>query len=168
MERKDEKDIDAARKVMKQLFPAMRLSVAKKILDHGFEKRSGRVGRTGTLGLEEKVGLAVSAYVRHTFTPYDELLQNAKKKTSGFVDREPIRKAVKPKMDKVLEKWRIGAKSASKEALKFKKALQKADRSKRTASASTESEPKKRRISFARAVKRMNPNRAQTDSPPEM
>ena len=92
---------------MLRQFPSIGPRIAQEILDHGFEKRSGRVGRTGTLGLDDKVTLAVVAYARHKFTRYDQLLREARKEMGWDSEAKwPVRRAVQPEVDEVLKRWR--------------------------------------------------------------
>ena len=107
VEAKDRKDREAAQESILRQFPSIGLNIAREILDHGFEKRSGRVGRTGTLGLDEKVTLAVAAYARHKFTPYDQLLREARKEQGWNSEAKwPVRRAVQPEVNEVLKRWR--------------------------------------------------------------
>ena len=104
---KDRKDLEAARESVLRQFPSIGMSIAQEILDHGFEKRSGRVGRTGTISLDEKVALAVAAHARHNFTPYDQLLREARKKNGWDPEAKwPIRNAVQAQLLEVLRKWK--------------------------------------------------------------
>lgn len=45
-----------------------------EILEHGFQKGSGRVGRSQILEDRLKVQLAVNAHIRHRLTQYDSIL----------------------------------------------------------------------------------------------
>lgn len=78
--------------------PAESLEV---ILDHAFLKGSGRVGRTSTKTDERKVILAVEAHIRHTCTPYEQLLQTG-------MDRTKAREAVWGTVKAIKTAWEGG------------------------------------------------------------
>lgn len=86
---------DAAR----EQFPDMPAEDADAVIARAVKKRSGRVGRTGTLSIESKVRLAVGAHIRHTHTNYDKLIRQ---KGGG---REAARKEVQGDVKEVLNKW---------------------------------------------------------------
>ena len=65
---KDRKHIETARESLVRLFPRIPLDVAERVLQFGFEKGSGRVGRAGGLESDERVTLAVVAHARHKHT----------------------------------------------------------------------------------------------------
>ena len=104
---KDRKHIETARESLVRLFPRIPLDVAEQVLQHGFEKGSGRVGRAGDLESDERVTLAVVAHARHTKTPYDTLLREMEK-TRGYGTgaRERAREAIKKELEQVLKSWR--------------------------------------------------------------
>ncbi|MCJ1283173.1 hypothetical protein MMC26_002500 [Xylographa opegraphella] len=84
----------------------MPINSAESILEHGFQKGSGRVGRTTTLDEDRKVKLAVEAHIRHEFTPYEELLRE--KKTPNIADdhrRERARAIIRPRVLEILAQW---------------------------------------------------------------
>ena len=81
---KDGKQRSEAREMMFKMFPRIPDKEAEVILNHGFEKRSGRVGRTSKLEDDEKIELAVRAHIRHRFTKYESLLHgDFRRKGSG-------------------------------------------------------------------------------------
>ncbi|KAK3175734.1 hypothetical protein K4F52_010033 [Lecanicillium sp. MT-2017a] len=86
---------DAAR----EQFPDMPAKDADAVIARAVKKRSGRVGRTGTLSIESKVRLAVGAHIRHTHTDYDKLIRQ---KGGG---REAARKEVQGDVKELLNKW---------------------------------------------------------------
>lgn len=88
-------EFDAA---LRAQFPVMPEEDAEKVLRRALKKHSGRVGRTGKLGLEDKVRLAVAAHVRHTHTEYDTLVRGEK-------SREQARRAVYDAVREVLARW---------------------------------------------------------------
>ncbi|KAB5557845.1 hypothetical protein GE09DRAFT_88767 [Coniochaeta sp. 2T2.1] len=73
-----------------RLYPKVPRQDAANILKRALEKRSRRVGRTGTLDLGSKVHLAVKAYIRHRHTPYEQLLKDGtqRAKARQMVTRE--------------------------------------------------------------------------------
>jgi hypothetical protein len=76
------------------------VETAKAIAEHACSKHSGRVGRSSAVKqLDEKaIRLAVVAHIRHSMTPYDELLM------SGY-DRLIARSEVNEKISDVLSSW---------------------------------------------------------------
>lgn len=61
---------------MLRLYPHVPRVEIPTILRRTLEKRSRRVGRTGTLDLDEKVQLAVQAHIWHRYTWYDAMLRS--------------------------------------------------------------------------------------------
>lgn len=94
---------DAAR----EHFPNMPAAEMEVIIKRALKKRSGRVGRTGTLSIESKVRLAVAAHVRHVHTDYDKLIRQK----GG---REEARKTVQPAVMQLLQQWRGNSRKAKK------------------------------------------------------
>ncbi len=86
---------------IRELYPKCPPGVEQKIANHACEKYSGRVGRTASAkDLEEgPVSLAVTAYIRHAETNYDELL-------SQGVDRGEARMQVRDEIERIKESWR--------------------------------------------------------------
>ncbi|KAJ4150550.1 hypothetical protein LMH87_011296 [Akanthomyces muscarius] len=72
---------------LRKQFSEMPTVDREQVLQRALKKRSGRVGRTSKLGIEDKVRLAVAAHVRHMHTDYDRLVR-------GKTSREDARKAV--------------------------------------------------------------------------
>lgn len=64
-----------------------------QIIKHAMTKKQGRVARTGTLELDQRVRLAVRAHIRHCHTNYEDLLRGKAK--DGSEEREG--KHTKPK-----------------------------------------------------------------------
>lgn len=104
---KDQRDQANARSAILRLFPRISLQEVDIILGHGFAKGTGRVGRTGTLSMDEKVTMAVTAHVRHTHTSYDSILsgQDLRKATKSG-RRNEARAQIKHDQDAVLKSWR--------------------------------------------------------------
>ncbi|KAJ3472823.1 hypothetical protein NLG97_g10694 [Lecanicillium saksenae] len=94
---------------LRRQFPGMPGEDADKVLRRTLKKRSGRVGRTGKLGVEDKVRLAVAAHARHAHTDYDVLVRGEK-------SRAEARKAVYGKVREVLAKWEGGGGEEEEEA----------------------------------------------------
>jgi hypothetical protein len=84
-----------------RLFPCCPPSRAEQIANHTGLRGSGRVGRSaaGRALDENAVTAAVVASVRHTDTPYDELLMSG-------VARQDARDRIRPDIDRVLDTWR--------------------------------------------------------------
>lgn len=76
------------------------------ILDHAFLKGSGRVGRTGMKSDEHKADLAVEAHIRHTHTPYEELL-------NAGVYRREAREAVWETVKAIKTAWEGSGKEST-------------------------------------------------------
>jgi hypothetical protein len=91
---------DLGAKILR-LFPNCPADRARAIAVHTGRRGSGRVGRTaaGRALHHEAVTLAVVAAVRHTDTPYDELLMSG-------VDRDEARWCIETEAEEILERWR--------------------------------------------------------------
>lgn len=61
-----------------------------EILEHGFQKGSGRVGRSQILEDNLKVQLAVNAHIRHRLTQYDSLMVTNKGQDAKLKARETV------------------------------------------------------------------------------
>ncbi len=85
-------------KALKRLFPKTPKDAVPKILKHALEKRSGRVGRTGTVELDDKVNLAVGAHIRHRHTNYDALLREG-------ISRDDAREMIRDQLNAVVKQW---------------------------------------------------------------
>ena len=107
---KDQKDRANARAAILRLYPRITLRDVDIVLGHGFAKGSGRIGRTGTLDMDEKVRIAVAAHVRHTHTSYDSLLSNVDRGAATKASRrKEARGQVKNHQDAVLDSWRTSS-----------------------------------------------------------
>ncbi|KPM38886.1 hypothetical protein AK830_g7677 [Neonectria ditissima] len=91
-----EKEFETA---VRRLFPQIPEEDIQKTIKRALEKRSGRVGRTSLLVLDQKVQYAVVAHVRHSHTQYDTLIR-------GKMSRNDARIAIKGEVAKVLSRWR--------------------------------------------------------------
>ncbi|KAF3009492.1 hypothetical protein E8E13_003349 [Curvularia kusanoi] len=98
VQKRDQSALRAAAGELEKQFPKLPKEEKSMILDHGFRKYSGRVGRTGTLPLPRKALLAVIAHVRHKHTKYDALLAYGAKKTWA-------RQAINKKIESILRDW---------------------------------------------------------------
>lgn len=113
MKAKDNRDTDKARNAILRLFPQIPLASCQAVLDHGFQKGSGRVGRSSVLDDDEKVTLAIVAHVRHTMTPYDTLLRELDR--NGVKEnnrRETARAMIRGRVEDVLSQWRSSSPNA--------------------------------------------------------
>ncbi|TQV97813.1 hypothetical protein V2A60_006463 [Cordyceps javanica] len=95
---RDETMRHAFEAAIREHFPDMPDADAEKVLQRALKKRSGRVGRTSKLDMQDKVRLAVAAHVRHSHTNYDGLVR-------GETSREDARKLVYSSVRQVLAKW---------------------------------------------------------------
>ncbi|KAK7431435.1 hypothetical protein QQZ08_001925 [Neonectria magnoliae] len=93
-----EKEFETA---IRKLFPHIPEEDIQKTIKRALEKRSGRVGRTGLLDLDQKVQLAVAAHVRHSHTEYDKLIR-------GKMNRKRARNAINSQATQILSRWRGG------------------------------------------------------------
>ncbi|KAK0709169.1 hypothetical protein B0T26DRAFT_396965 [Lasiosphaeria miniovina] len=85
-------------KAIVKLFPKIPKEAIPKIINRALEKHSRRVGRTGTLTLNEKVKLAVRAHIRHCHTDYDKLLKQGE-------NREVARAKILTEINEVASGW---------------------------------------------------------------
>ncbi|KAK3340034.1 hypothetical protein B0H65DRAFT_430234 [Neurospora tetraspora] len=83
---------------LKRLYPNTPKESIQKIVSHALKKRSRRVGRSGTVQLDDKVKLAVRAHIRHEHTEYEQLLRKGK-------TREGARRKVYSKLKEVARLW---------------------------------------------------------------
>ncbi|KAI9043995.1 DUF2293 domain-containing protein [Aspergillus affinis] len=107
---RDEKELAHSRKVLRSEFPLMPVESLNTILDHAFRKGSGRVGRTSQIEDESKAAMAVEAHIRHTHTPYEELLRTG-------TNRDVARRQVWDKVHTIMEAWKGCGKQQSTSAL---------------------------------------------------
>ena len=90
MAAKDSRDHEKAQKVLLESFPNIPKGTCSEILEHGFEKGSGRVGRSQKLEDRIKVHLAVYAHIRHRLTQYDSILAANKGQDARLAAREMV------------------------------------------------------------------------------
>ncbi|MET7741343.1 DUF2293 domain-containing protein [Streptomyces sp. NPDC005385] len=101
-EAEDVRFTDAFAREIGRLFPCCPGDRAYAIAAHASVRGSGRVGRSsaGRALSEAAVTAAVRASVRHTETPYDELLMNG-------VSRYQARRRIASVVDARLQEWRV-------------------------------------------------------------
>jgi hypothetical protein len=94
-----------AREIVR-LFPGCPAERVQAIARHSGARGSGRIGRSvaGRALGPEAVNLAVAAAIRHSDTPYDELLMSG-------VPRSAARERVQSKIDTMLDTWRTATES---------------------------------------------------------
>ncbi|KAK5653170.1 hypothetical protein OQA88_9269 [Cercophora sp. LCS_1] len=98
VQRRDTAIQDKFEDALTRLFPKAPKECIPEILKQSLEKRSGRVGRTGTIELEEKVRLAARAHIRHCHTDYDKLLKAGE-------GRDSARRSVWDELNNVARAW---------------------------------------------------------------
>jgi hypothetical protein len=86
---------------IRRIYPKCPADEAEKIARHTAERGSGRVGRSAAgRDLEEHaLALAATAWIRHRWTEYDELLGSGQ-------DRSEAREMVKYKVRDILDRWK--------------------------------------------------------------
>jgi hypothetical protein len=91
---------------IRERFPACPPGEARAIAVHTAARGSGRVGRSaaGRALDDAEVALAVVAFIRHTYTRYDELRMRG-------TDRASARQQVQPRIEELLETWRSSPES---------------------------------------------------------
>ncbi|RKU44143.1 hypothetical protein DL546_004964 [Coniochaeta pulveracea] len=115
VEHRDAAIKDEFRSALLRIFPKVPEDHVEQILTLTLKKRSGRVGRTSKLDLEERVQLAVKAHIRHNCTDYDSLLRSN-------VPREEARRQVGPKVQEIARSWMgISLQPSQKAKVKKKK-----------------------------------------------
>lgn len=107
VQRKDGTARDNFLKVICLQFPNIPAPEAELVASKATKKRSGRVGRTGTLDMDTKVRLAVAAHIRHCHTGYDKMMERGD-------DRAASRGKVQQFILDKLSEWR--GKTDSKES----------------------------------------------------
>lgn len=97
----DDKLVEEMAQSIRRLYPGCLSEEAEKIARHTAERGSGRVGRSASgRKLDEKaLELAVTAWIRHRMTEYDELLNTGH-------ERLDARALVRLKIREVLDRWK--------------------------------------------------------------
>ncbi|MFD0438764.1 DUF2293 domain-containing protein [Streptomyces chartreusis] len=105
--REDVRFAEAFGAEIRRLFPACPADRARDIAGHASVRGSGRVGRSaaGRALTEVAVTSAVVAAVRHTDTPYDQLLMSG-------VPRHEARRRIMAMVQTTLRAWRVGVSEA--------------------------------------------------------
>ena len=85
-----------------QFFPSIPDDACIAILEHGFQKGSGRVGRSKKIKDRLKVQLAVKAHIRHRLTPYDSILAANEEQ----YDKRAARDMVYSQVEAIADSWR--------------------------------------------------------------
>lgn len=104
---KDNRDDKQNRLLLNEMFPRMPSRSLKEVLEHGFQKGSGRVGRSMKLEAEERTELAVHAHARHNFTNYGSYLTEQRKvgnRSSSL--RSEARERVHKQVRSIVNSWR--------------------------------------------------------------
>ena len=87
---KDSRDHKRAHRLLLDFFPNIPETDCSEILQHGFQKGSGRVGRSQSLEDKLKVQLAVNAHIRHRLTEYDSILAANKEQDAKAAARQMV------------------------------------------------------------------------------
>ncbi|KAI0143389.1 hypothetical protein BJ166DRAFT_453497, partial [Pestalotiopsis sp. NC0098] len=87
------------RRAVKKLFPEAPDGAVPKVVARAMEKRSGRVGRSSKIDIEQKAKMAVVAHIRHCHTDYDKQLQRG----GG---RWEVRDEIRDQVNEILDSWR--------------------------------------------------------------
>lgn len=86
-------------KAIRQEYPGIPDDSLAKVLQTALQKRSGKVGQTGTLDIQLKARLAVRAHIRHCHTLYDTHLR------AGRMNQNEARAAIKDEVDALAAAW---------------------------------------------------------------
>ncbi|KAI1130987.1 hypothetical protein F5Y10DRAFT_93761 [Nemania abortiva] len=102
------------RKAILDRFPQIPPRELRMVMSRATQKGQGRVGRTGTIEMEEKARLATQAHIRHTKTDYDKILK-------GGTGRESARKSTFQIVLDISKQWGLvpATKSTRKKAIKM-------------------------------------------------
>ena len=106
MAAKDSLDFHENWRSLFRFFPNMPEESAAEILDRGFQKGSGRVGRRKVLGDELRFQLAVNAHIRHKLTPYESILSQVSKNRNPSEAKRAARNAVHDQIQEIADSWR--------------------------------------------------------------
>jgi len=114
--RREERDVDRFYEAILKRYPQVPPEDAKEIAEHTCTVGSGRVGRSGVVGVDSAVELAVRAHVRHNQTEYESLLYEA---SEGYMTAEErqearfkAREQVADEIDEILVRWSASDKPA--------------------------------------------------------
>ncbi|TLD16743.1 uncharacterized protein PgNI_01171 [Pyricularia grisea] len=98
VQKRDNAGLRAFELELRRLFPKAPADAAETVARHALVKRSRRVGRAGTMDMDKKVRLAVTAHIRHRYTDYDAMLGRG-------VPREEARTKVWGRIVEVADGW---------------------------------------------------------------
>lgn len=98
VQKRDQSIHDDFEAVTRREFPLMPPESLPMVLHMALQKRKGKVGRTGTLSSRDKAHLAVRAHIRHSETPYEQLMESG-------MSREQARDMVAPQVDTIAQSW---------------------------------------------------------------
>ncbi|KAH9430036.1 hypothetical protein MCOR02_009758 [Pyricularia oryzae] len=98
VQKRDDAGLRAFELELRRLFPQAPADAAETVARHALVKRSRRVGRAGTMDMDKKVRLAVTAHIRHRHTDYDAMLARG-------VPREEARTKVWARIVEVADGW---------------------------------------------------------------
>ena len=107
-EQRDSRETKQIRTVLTAMYPQMPLEDLERILAHGFQKGSKRVGRTTRLDLDDRAELAVIAHIRHHYTKYDNVISRERKQIGRQISastRAQVRYQIQSIEDAVLHEW---------------------------------------------------------------
>ena len=102
MTAKDSLDHEQAHAMLLTIFPSIPDNACKEILEHGFQKGIGRVGRSVKIDDRVKVQLAVNAHIRHRLTLYNSTLAA----NEGQYDKLASRDMVYSQVEAIANSWR--------------------------------------------------------------
>lgn len=125
---------DGFESAVSRLYPMIPVSDLATILKRTLKKKSGRVGKSGKLSIDEKAHLAVLAHVRHCHTRYDRLLTSSQRKGKGegqgtAADKAAARRTVQADIARILAQWgdgRVGVPRPEKKLLRAMRRPEKA------------------------------------------
>ncbi|TLS31011.1 hypothetical protein PpBr36_03491 [Pyricularia pennisetigena] len=98
VQRRDDAGLRAFEQELRRMFPKAPTDAVETVARHALVKRSRRVGRAGTMDMDKKVRLAVTAHIRHLHTDYDAMLGRG-------VPREEARAKVWARIAEVADGW---------------------------------------------------------------
>ena len=105
MTAKDSLDHEQAHAMLLTLFPNIPDDACKEILEHGFQKGLGRLGKSVKIDDRVKVQLAVNAHIRHRLTPYNSILAASK----GQNDKLAAKDMVYSQVEAIANSWRAAS-----------------------------------------------------------
>lgn len=92
--------------LLRTYYPNIAADSAADVLDHGFLKGSGRVGRAKALDEQLRVTLAVNAHIRHRLTDYDSLLSRLVASGQDHDAKRMARETVDDQVSGIADSWR--------------------------------------------------------------